>query len=240
LPSDPTARLVAARRKLEPLRPYLPAARDALIVDMGRGPGLLALALRELGYTRVISFDSDIGQVENGRRFGVDVQWVGVEDTARFLDALRGQVSLFLLVDVLEHIPPVVQKETLETIRQTLVADGQLLCQVPNADSPVAMRYRYGDWTHHCSFTVESLQFVLSESGFEVGGIVESPAHRLAAFGVSPRGLAWFGLASLVRGMTRIKMLPFLGRRIAMSAPLSANILAAATLTIQSADRISQ
>ncbi len=197
LPADSTARLEAARRKLEPLRPYLPPDRGALIVDMGSGPGLLALALAELGYTRIISFDSDSGQVENGRRFGVDVKLVSVDAVPQFLDSLRGQVTLFLLIDVLEHIPPAQQMSVLRSIKSALGSGGRFMCQVPNADSPVAMRYRHGDWTHHCVFTFESLQFVLSESGFEVAGITESPTHRLRAFGQGPRAFAWFALASL-------------------------------------------
>jgi len=229
MPTERDDILTLARRRLQAFESDLPPDRNALIVDMGSGPGLLAMALAERGYSRVISFDADLGQVENGRRLGVDVRHVGVPETSEFIRGLGGQVGLFLLIDVLEHIPVAAQIETLSVIRESLSPGAKLLCQVPNADSPVAMRYRYGDWTHHCSFTYESLHYVLSESGFNVASVDESPRHSLSGFGSGPRAFAWFALASAVRFATRLKMLPFLGREIALGAPLSANILAVAS-----------
>jgi SAM-dependent methyltransferase len=228
MPTERDDIVLLARRRLQAFENHLPADRNALIVDMGSGPGLLAMALAERGYSRVISFDADLGQVENGRRLGIDVRHVGVPETGDFIRGLGGQVGLFLLIDVLEHIPVAGQIETLRAIRESLLPGATLLCQVPNADSPVAMRYRYGDWTHHCSFTYESLQYVLSESGLDVASVDESPPHSMSGFGSGPRAFAWFALASAVRLATRLKMLPFLGREIALGAPLSANILAVA------------
>jgi SAM-dependent methyltransferase len=229
MPTEREDILALARRRLQTFESHLPADRNALIVDMGSGPGLLAVALAERGYSRVISFDADLGQVENGRRLGVDVRHVGVSETGDFIRGLGGQVGLFFLIDVLEHIPVAAQIETLGAIRESLSPGATLLCQVPNADSPVAMRYRYLDWTHQCSFTFESLQYVLGESGFDVASVDETPQHSLSGFGSGPRAVAWFALASAVRFATRLKMLPFLGREIAFGAPLSPNILAVAT-----------
>lgn len=228
MPTEREDILALARRRLQAFESNLPADRNALIVDMGSGPGLLAMALAERGYSRVISFDADSGQVESGRRLGIDVRHVGAPETGDFIRGLGGQVGLFLLIDVLEHIPVSAQIETLRAIRQSLSPGAKLLCQVPNADSPVAMRYRYGDWTHHCSFTYESLQYVLSESGFEVVRVDESPRHSVSGFGSGPRAFAWYALASAVRFATRLKMLPFMGREIAFGAPMSPNILAVA------------
>jgi SAM-dependent methyltransferase len=228
MPTERDDIVLLARRRLQAFENHLPVDRNALIVDMGSGPGLLAMALADRGYSRVISFDADLGQVENGRRLGVDVRHVGVPETGDFIRRLGGQVGLFLLIDVLEHIPVAAQIETLKAIRESLSPGATLLCQVPNADSPVAMRYRYVDWTHHCSFTFESLQYVLSESGFDVASVDESPRHSMAGFGFGPRAFAWYALASAVRLATRLKMLPFVGREIAFGAPLSPNILAVA------------
>ena len=228
MPTERDDILALARRRLQAFENELPTDRNALIVVMGSGPGLLAMALAERGYSRVISFDADLGQVEKGRRLGVDVRHVGVPETGDFIRGLGAQVGLFLLIDVLEHIPVAAQIETLSAIRESLSPGAKLLCQVPNADSPVAMRYRYLDWTHQCSFTFESLQYVLSESGFDVASVDETPRHSLSGFGSGPRAFAWFALASAVRFATRLKMLPFLGRELAFGAPLSPNILAVA------------
>ena len=69
---------------------------------------------------------------------------------------------------------------------------------------------------------------MLSESGFDVASVDESPRHSMAGFGFGPRAFAWYALASAVRLATRLKMLPFVGREIAFGAPLSPNILAVA------------
>ena len=44
--------------------------------------------------------------------------------------------------------------------------DGKVILTVPNANSPLAARWRYIDFTHHCSFTEHSLNFVLGSAGF--------------------------------------------------------------------------
>lgn len=228
LPTEQEAVLALARTKLSEYVDLLPSRTDARIVDMGSGPGLLALALRERGYDAVTSFDADAGQAAGGRRLGVAVEHVPVDRTEAFLAALEGRVDLFLLIDVLEHVEPSEQPAVLRTIRRTLVPGGRLLCQVPNADSPVAMRYRYIDWTHRCAFTYESLAHVLALAGFRIERIVDAPRHRVAGYGSGPKAWAWYGLASAVRGAMRLKMLPFVGREVAFGAPLSPNVLAVA------------
>jgi SAM-dependent methyltransferase len=90
MPTEREDILALARRRLQTFESHLPADRNALIVDMGSGPGLLAVALAERGYSRVISFDADLGQVENGRRLGVDVRHVGVSETGDFIRGLGG------------------------------------------------------------------------------------------------------------------------------------------------------
>jgi len=233
MPDEPDAVRALARRKLAEYVDFLPPRSDATVVDMGSGPGLLALALSERGYANVISFDADAGQAAGGRRLGVDVRHVPVDQTLAFLATLEGRVELFLLIDVLEHVDPDAQVAVLEAIRRTLAPAGRLLCQVPNADSPVAMRYRYADWTHRCTFTAESLTHVLALAGLTVNGVGDAPRHRVGGFGSGPRAWAWYALASAVRASTRIKMLPFVGKEVAFGVPLSPNMLAVATSDVR-------
>jgi SAM-dependent methyltransferase len=235
MPDEPDAVRALAQRKLAEYVDYLPLRTDAAVVDMGSGPGLLALALSERGYTNVISFDADAGQAAGGRRLGVDVRHVPVDETLAFLASLEGRIELFLLIDVLEHIDPDAQVAVLEAIRRTLAPAGRLLCQVPNADSPVAMRYRYSDWTHRCTFTTESLSHVLALAGMTVIRLADAPRHRVGGFGRGPRAWAWYALASAVRASTRLKMLAFVGKAVAFGVPLSPNMLAVATSDAQAA-----
>jgi 2-polyprenyl-3-methyl-5-hydroxy-6-metoxy-1,4-benzoquinol methylase len=228
MPDAPDAVRLLARRKLGEYVEYLPPGTDATIVDMGSGPGLLALALAERGYANVASFDADAGQVASARRLGTVVQHVPVERTLDHLRGLEGKVDLFLLIDVLEHVEPDAQVALLAAIRRTLAPRGRLLCQVPNADSPVAMRYRYVDRTHTCAFTLESLAHVLALGGFAVDRIVDAPRLRVSGFGSGPKAWLWYALARSVRASARLRMLPYVGREVAFGVPMSANMLAVA------------
>jgi hypothetical protein len=68
---------------------------------------------------------------------------------------------------VLEHISVDKQISFLAAVQKALKPNGVVVCEVPNADSPVAMHYRYSDWTHKCLFSVESLKFILSLAAFK-------------------------------------------------------------------------
>jgi hypothetical protein len=59
-------------------------------------------------------------------------------------------------------------------VKKALRIGGKMMCEVPNAHSPIASHCRYNDWTHKTLFTIESLEFVISLAKFE--SIVTSAA----------------------------------------------------------------
>jgi predicted SAM-dependent methyltransferase len=67
---------------------------------------------------------------------------------------------------VLEHIPVDEQLPFLRGVNAALKAGGTVVGHVPNPNSLVSNRYRWGDWTHHSSFTKHSIDFVLNNAGF--------------------------------------------------------------------------
>ena len=81
---------------------------------------------------------------------------------------------------MLEHVPVAAQIELLRTIRGALRPGGRLILTVPNANSPLASRWRYIDFTHHVSFTEHSLSFVLRNASF--GAIKMDNSKGLGAF----------------------------------------------------------
>ena len=79
----------------------------------------------------------------------------------------RSQFGIVILFDVLEHVAVASQIALLRQIKECLCSRGRVLIQVPNANSILAARWRYNDFTHHSSFTEHSLHFALRNAGFD-------------------------------------------------------------------------
>ncbi len=147
------------------LREHLPADRSAKILDVGCGMGFVLMALRELDYTTLTGLDCDEGQVAACQAKGLPV--VLCDDTVAFLVSHPKEYDVLLVLDVLEHVPVSSQMAFVVALHAALKDDGVLICTVPNANSLVAERWRYNDWTHHSSFTEHSLDLLLFSSGFK-------------------------------------------------------------------------
>ena len=150
------------------LKGDLPEDRSCPVLDVGCGFGFALRALRAAGFSDVQGIEVSAHQAEIARRAGFEVSVV--PDTIEYLREHRGRFGLVLLLDVLEHIPVPMQIDLVRAIREALRPGGRLIVTVPNANSPLAARWRYNDYTHSSSFTEHSLFFVLSNAGFgEIG-----------------------------------------------------------------------
>jgi len=155
---------------------WLPAAAGAAL-DIGCGMGFALAGLQSLGYSDVYGIDLDAQQVATCQRRALPVE--RVEDAAAFLRQHPERYDLILMLDVLEHVPVASQLALLRCVHAALRPGGRLIVTVPNATSPLAARWRYIDWTHHCSFTEHSLRFVLRNAGFAAVTIPgEGPLRR--------------------------------------------------------------
>ena len=146
------------------LKGDLPEDRSLPALDVGCGFGFALRALRESGFSDVQGIEVSEHQAEIARRGGFEVPVVA--DSAAYLRKHRGCFGLILLLDVLEHVPVPAQIELARAIREALRPSGRVIVTVPNANSPLAARWRYIDFTHYSSFTEHSLFFVLSNAGF--------------------------------------------------------------------------
>jgi 2-polyprenyl-3-methyl-5-hydroxy-6-metoxy-1,4-benzoquinol methylase len=161
----------ALRDELRPLLPQ-PAAQTR-VLDVGCGTGAVMSALLRYGFQDVSGIDVDKGQVAATVAKGLRAE--RTTDTAAYLRERPGRYDVVVLRDVLEHVPPAFQIELCRAIGVALSPGGRLVVQVPNANNPVGMRWRYIDFTHHSSFTEHSLHFVLANAGFERISIPASP-----------------------------------------------------------------
>lgn len=140
--------------------------RTTPVLDFGCGFGFALRALKMEGFSNLEGVEISSDQAEIARRAGFNV--TVTTDTNAFLRENRSRFGMILLLDVLEHVPIYAQIELLVALREALKAEGRIIVTVPNANSPLACRWRYIDFTHYCSFTEHSLFFVLKNAGFGV------------------------------------------------------------------------
>jgi SAM-dependent methyltransferase len=210
------------------LGPWLPASKSARILDVGCGMGFALHALRDLGYTNVSGIDMDAGQVEAARRQNLAVEQC--DDSIAYLNARPEAFDLILCLDVIEHVPVNLQLPFAAALGNALEkTSGRLICTVPNANSSLAARWRYGDWTHTTSFTEHSLDFLLFNAGFRdiriLPGEVARKFPARPSFPAIASWLAW----RFFRTMRRLELMAELGTKPGRAIPLSINLLAVAS-----------
>ncbi len=156
------------------LREHFPADRDARIVDLGCGDGALLHFASAAGYRFVRGIDRSGEQVALARRRGLDVEEGDLlELAARLADQSQDVVIAF---DVAEHLTRAELLTLVDHIRRMLRPGGRCILHVPNAESPLFGRIRYGDFTHEQAFTRGSLHQILSASGFsEIACFEDTP-----------------------------------------------------------------
>jgi SAM-dependent methyltransferase len=216
-------RLTMARR----LRPFLPDSKNIRILDVGCGTGFAVGAMRDAGYSNVIGIDSDTGQVKTAERHSLPVVHVAVEDTLGWLGKHAASFDLVLCLDVIEHVPLGVQVEFVSAIKETLCAGGLFVCSVPNANSSLASRWRYGDYTHCTSFTEDSLDFLLFHAGFTQIVIAADEERPRFPWVLRPQ-LRWWYVRQFFRSLRRLQLMAELGSVRGSRAPVSLNLIATA------------
>ena len=161
---DPEHTAMMVRYHDRQLAPYLPANRSLRVLDIGCGMGFAMRSLMQAGFKEVEGIDVDRSQAEFCISKGLKVALVA--DTTQFLEAHPARFDLVTMLDVLEHIPVDNQVPLLKSLLKALTPGSKVIIQVPNANSPVSSRWRYNDFTHHASFTENSIRFVLANAGF--------------------------------------------------------------------------
>jgi SAM-dependent methyltransferase len=155
----------------------LPASKDAAILDIGCGFGLMIKKLKALGYTRVQGVDISAEAVSVSQAAGLDVQ--SIRDIPSFARESGKKYDFIMMSHVLEHIAKPEIIETLAAIREGLLdAHGSLCVIVPNAQSDTGCYYAYEDFTHQTMFTAGSLFYVLKAAGFNTVQFVNPDGYE--------------------------------------------------------------
>jgi SAM-dependent methyltransferase len=210
------------------LLPLLPKDTETRVVDVGCGTGYALQALRVFGFTKLCGVEADEGQANSCRAKGLDVELTA--DTAAWLRSRPAVFDLALSFDVIEHVPVAAQLDFVAAIAAALRPGGRFICRVPNANSSIAARYRYNDWTHHASFTEYSLDFLLQNAGFRDIKVLPVGDHRRPPKYWLPflSGSRHWWTFKFFRLLRRLEMMAGLGPGQGRAVPLSLNILALA------------
>ncbi|WYL98962.1 MAG: class I SAM-dependent methyltransferase [Gloeotrichia echinulata CP02] len=216
------------------LSQFLPPDKNIRILEVGCGMGFALLALQNLDYPFVEGIDIDKGQVQSCLNKNLNV--THVEDSVEYLKNFSHTYDLIFAFDVIEHVPYNAQLSFTNAIFNALKPNGQFVCTVPNANSGLASRWRYIDWTHHISFTEHSLDFLLYNAGFQSIEVVATEFFHPPSFRwFFSRSIfrSWFWKTILqwtifrfIRGFRRLEMIAELGWDQGISVPLSLNLLA--------------
>jgi cyclopropane fatty-acyl-phospholipid synthase-like methyltransferase len=142
---------------------FLPADKNARILDVGCGMGHFLYFLKKEGYTNYRGIDISPTQVQFARD--------NVTERASLADAFdylntNDTFDVIVANDIIEHIPRDKTLHFLGLIYDSLEPNGLLLAKTLNMSNPFGLQTRYLDFTHEEGFTEYSLRQVLSISGF--------------------------------------------------------------------------
>lgn len=176
---------------------HFPPDRDATGIDLGCGHGAVLHFAQRAGYHRLVGVDASAEQVAAAAALGVRGVFQG-----DLLETLRGlgeaSQDLVLAIDVLEHLAKPELLPLVDAVHRVLRPEGRFILKVPNGESPLFGRVRYGDLTHELAFTRESLPALLHAAGF---ARVRCHEYAPVARGVrgTARWIAWRTIRAALR-----------------------------------------
>lgn len=144
---------------------YLPADKNASLLDVGSGMGHFLYFLKGKGFT-------DFNGLEIGpEQFAFIKEKVTdritlVPDTNQFLAGCLNKYAVITMFNVIEHLPKNLILETLKLMHQALQPGGKIIITTGNMACATGLFLRYMDFTHETGFTETSLKQVLTLAGF--------------------------------------------------------------------------
>lgn len=154
--------------------PWLPADRDATVLDVGCGPGRVLAFLAARGYRRIEGFDRDPDAVRTAQS-RVTAPITVEDDWARFLDGRAGAFDLIVLKDVIYYLPRAQAVDALRAVRRALKPGGRVIVEVFNGAAYTGPFVAYKDEGILWIPTEHVLARFLERAGFSA---VRVHAHR--------------------------------------------------------------
>lgn len=161
---DPQSALSGGHRLARSMSRFLPASKEAAIVELGCGNGSFLGALKADGFRRTSGCDLCEPLVDYANHNGFsEVQHLGALE---FLDTLTEPVDRIFMFDVIEHLELDVAMAVMRKVLEKLTPGGMFIGSTPNGDCPFGFYYSVADLTHRTIFTPRTFEFVAREVGF--------------------------------------------------------------------------
>ncbi len=172
--------------------PFLPADKNANILDAGSGAGHFLYFLEKKGYKNFFGIDISRQQVDFCKQ-NVSNR-VDKADIFEFLSGKPGFYNAIIMNDLLEHVPKDNIIKLLSLVNNALTPTGKIIIKTPNMGNPFALALRYNDFTHNIGFTEKSLRQVLWMAGFRKMDIFPVRENGLVALVIQLviRKLSWY------------------------------------------------
>jgi 2-polyprenyl-3-methyl-5-hydroxy-6-metoxy-1,4-benzoquinol methylase len=189
----PAFDVVAARRWGKAydwyFRHWLPADKEAQIVDLACGSGLLLHFFRERGYSNVAGVDISPEQIALSRQVIVEVT---EDNVLHFVKTHENTFDLITALDLVEHFRKEEVLTFLDGCYAALRSGGRLILQTSNAETPWGAYHRYNDFTHEVCFQSNSLSRLMRLTGFiNVTGREQGPVPKGYSTASAIRYILW-------------------------------------------------
>ena len=160
-PSDD--RIVEVAREYAP---YLPASKDAAILDIGYGDGWFMAACRKLGYTNISGAEFNPKSKPYLDQWGVKLYQI--ESDIGSLLAQQPQTYDFIhMSHVIEHVPKYSLLWVVDSLYFALRPNGTLFLRTPNMEGPTPTSSYFVTLGHEYGFAGSNLQSLLHICGFD-------------------------------------------------------------------------
>ena len=143
--------------------PLLPKISDARVLDIGCGAGEFLNFLRNNGIA-AMGIDLDAHEVERANERGLTA--VHAEAT-EYLTRCEEKFAAISLLQVIEHVPPMLVRPLIEACANALAPGGMLLIETVNLRNPNAVNTFYTDPTHQVPLADNYMSFIFQWNGLE-------------------------------------------------------------------------
>ena len=171
------------------LRGWLPADKNAAVLDVACGAGRLLHFFKRRGYANLTGVDLSPEQVSRARQV---IPNVVQGDVLAFLAAHPESFDIITGLDLIEHLEKPTVVHFFDACHRALRPRGRLILETVNGDTPMALPVLYGDFTHQSCLTPQTLVSLMTMTGYSDIEIRETgPIPAGYSLKSSLRYLAW-------------------------------------------------
>ena len=146
-------------------RRWLPADRNARILDLGCGCGEFLYFLRASGYRHLYGVDLNETEIALARQVGLTDLTCG--NALEYLADKSAEFDLISALNLFEHLRKKEILSLLGLVYRALKPGGRLLAVTPNGLSPFGGATRYWDFSHETGFTPAAWRQLARLTGFQ-------------------------------------------------------------------------